>query len=356
MKVGILTFQNSFNFGAQLQAYALQRTISKIGYSVDVVNYSMTAGNFKSNMIFKSKLAVKSLLLNPKKFYEFRKRFNLSKIKYNNSNIKEADDVYDIYVTGSDQVWNPEYCRKTNVYLLGFTKKSRISYAASFGVSDIDDCLYDYYKNNLEKFNAISLREKVGCNLCKKIINRKNYHVIDPTLLLSKEDWNNDFSLKNDCEKYVLIYMLEYSQDLLDAGIKYANAKKMKYKVISGTPRAFYKKGVQYGMHPIKFLKLFYNAEYIFTNSFHGTIFSINFKKQFFVKLLVKNEKVNSRLTDIMKEFNLEDRFIYNKVDNDNKINYKKVDSILLEKRKESLNYLITKLGACCDEEKRKRN
>ena len=299
-KVGIITFQGSVNFGAQLQAYALQKTITSFNYDCEVLSFSF------------------------------------------NSNIKESNDNYDMFVTGSDQVWNPDRTKKTTAYLLGFTNKKKISYAASFGVGEIKEELYPVYKENLLKFNYVSVRENTGANLYKRITGKTAQVVLDPTLLLNKEQWSQYLNISNKKDDYVLIYMLEYSKELVETAKKFAKEHKLNYKIISGTPRIFYYKGVQWNMSPIKFIELFYNAKYVFTNSFHGTVFAINFEKQLFVKLLEKNTKVNNRITDILKMLNLDGRII-NKEKNINKFNdidYTNVSKLLNNEREKSKNFL----------------
>lgn len=340
-KIGILTFQRSANFGAQLQAYALQKTVEKLGYNVEVINYSMTGNNLKDKWIYNTKLLVKSILLNPMKYKKFRKNYNLSKKKYTDRNIETANQEYSCFITGSDQVWNPEYCKKTSTYLLGFSSKKNISYAASFGVEEIDEQFKDMYKKYLSKIDYVSIREKKGCEIFENLTTQKSKLVLDPTLLLKKDDWNSNLKLEeNKKNKYVLIYMLEFSKELIEIGKKFAREHNMKYKIISGTPRACYYHGVQWWMSPQKFAKLFYNSEYVFTNSFHGTVFAMNYNKQFFVKLLVKNNKVNNRLTNVLSNFNLEKRVIKDDILDDENINYNEVNVLLDEKRKESIDFL----------------
>lgn len=353
-KVAILTFQETVNFGAQLQAYALQKTISNFGYDVNVLDYRFD-NSFRHKIVYQSKLFVKGITLNKRMFKKFKKEYCLSSKKYDDRNIKEADEEYDVFVTGSDQVFNPNKIKKTTTYLLGFTDKNKISYAASFGVDEIEKQLIDKYKKCLLKFSYVSIREKTGCELYKKITSKNAELVLDPTLLLSEKEWREALDVKASQDDYVLIYMLEYSPDLVNIGKKYAKDKNLKYKIISGTPRIFYYRGNQWNMSPQKFVKLFLNAKCIFTNSFHGVVFSINYNKEFYVKLLVKNKKVNNRLTDMLEKFNLSNRIIETNT-NYSCIDYKDINNLLEKERKFSKNFLHTSLRSCFDNDQSEEN
>lgn len=345
-KIGILTIQNTVNFGAQLQAFALQHYLTKKGYETEIINYSQENTKIITNLIFKLKIFIKSLLLNLNMYKIWKKMYNLSKEIYNDNNISTSNKKYDIFLVGSDQVWNPIFCKKSNTYLLDFTSKYKISYAASFGVKNIEKKDFLRYKEFLSKLNYTSVREESGCNIYKKLTNKKSTLVVDPTFLLNKEDWSNyvDVNYNNNNNKYVLVYMLEYSKELINIGKKYAKKNNLKYKIISGTPRAFYIKGVQWNMSPQKFIKLFYNSDVVFTNSFHGTCFSLNFQKQVYIKLLEKNKKVNSRLTDLAKKMNIENRILdgadINNINAIKPIDYKKVNKKLSDIIQISMDFL----------------
>jgi hypothetical protein len=244
---------------------------------------------------------------------------------------------------GSDQVWNGECMGRDNTYLLSFADADkRNSYAASFGVTDIDEQHIDWYKRDLMQFSHVSVREASGNELFKKITGKECTTVLDPTLLIREEWFELSKKVKNQSDKpYILVYVLKETSSIFNYARKLS--KKTGYKIIYINDRLFGKKGVdsRYFVSPEEWLNLFCNASFLITNSFHGTAFALNLNIPFWVELLPAPSKVNSRITDLLSMCKMENRVISENSDLEEKIDFKNVNEVLDTKR------LISKKFIC---------
>jgi len=219
-KIGIITVSRTNNFGAELQAYALQKKLINLGYDAEVIDYlyykhknhkASSASKseikfsstlkFKKNILYRLILPLSEIVLpifhsatkrRMKNFEVFHdKNTNFSKRFESITTLYKYKHDYDVYITGSDQVWNPSTFTSLKPYFLDFAPKEKIkmSYAASFGVSTIDTAYYSFFKTQLEKLDSIAVREQSGRALVKTISNRDAKVVLDPTLLLTKLEW-----------------------------------------------------------------------------------------------------------------------------------------------------------------------
>jgi len=228
-KVGIITFHFADNFGAVLQAYALLRTLQGKNIHVEIINYIPQELREFYNIFFDLKKSVISLglvktikkllvsvktlhtkTIKIKNFEKFRnEHLSFSEYLYTTSEeLLKKPPIYDVYVTGSDQIWNPDFFTKIGgSYFLDFAVKNadKVSYAASIA-KPIESRYFEYYKNYLQSFNYISVRENTAKNELKNIINKDVYIVLDPTLLLEKEDWEKIATYDTVIgEKYILV-------------------------------------------------------------------------------------------------------------------------------------------------------
>ena len=339
-KIGIITIIDNNNCGNRLQNYALQEVLKKLGNDVYTLKNETFLNWNEKYFIGKLRFLNKRI----KSIYKtniFFKKFNKN-IKFSNKYItiksRNISKYYDYFVAGSDQIWKPTRRRLSKVDLLGFAEPNkRISYAASFGLEKIDKKYYKILQEELPKFKAISVREDAGQEIIKEATGINNVSVVlDPTLLLDKNEWIKiakkpvGFSEK----KYIFTYFLgkENTTDLV------SKIFGKDYSIID-----FYKG--KYG--PSEFIYLINHAEYILTDSFHGTVFSILFEKEFFVfnrKQEDLNNNMNSRLDTLLGKFSLKDRKIdnLNKINKEYKINYKDIEEKLNIERKKSLDFLNT--------------
>lgn len=353
MEVGILTFQypENRNFGASLQSYAHLILIKKINSNVKIINY------YKNNYSIKSKII--SLLEN-KNFIDFNKKFLKLTCKINlNEDLKFLNKEFDIFIVGSDQVWRDRYLnKKTKHYFFDFVddNKKKIAYAASFGVDywEGDQKLTEDIKSLIKRFDHISVREESGINICKNTFGIDNVVcVLDPTLMISKEDYQpilDDWKDKSHLKKKYIAHMLlddtkelkKESQNIADylkSDINYIKGKSFK---IFGKEITFYNKVSQW----LTYLK---DAELVITDSFHCTVFSLIFHKKFVV--VANKTRGIARLETLLSKVGLQDRFFTDIKDVlksgilDKEIDYNEVDKKLEVHRKYSMDFLKKALG-----------
>lgn len=328
-KIGILTFQRTSNYGAIMQCYALNRKINDLGARAETLDYHCKALEKKEKIkITKPKTVLKLMyqMYKQKRCNRFiKKEVRMSK-EYFPETIDKAD--YDAFIVGSDQVWNPKCTNDDKNYYLCFNNNaSKYSYAASIGLEEEKAMtILEKNKKYLSEFSKISLREYLN------IDNEKVRYDIDPVFLLNKDQWKNICSKKLLRDKYVFVYTIgdpikidEFTKEL---------AKKENLKIISN------KKSFEFicNCSPYDFLSWIYNAEYIITNSFHGTAFSIIFNKKFYAECEGKNG-VNTRILNLLKLLNKEECILKEdcfNVDN----NYKETNELVERNVQLSNEYL----------------
>lgn len=364
-KIGIITFQSAHNYGAMLQVYALQCKI-EMKNEVKVINYrnSRIDNNYK---VFKPIKGVgleslKRIAKDICMFVKNKKRFNVfdtfmkeklkltEKTYYTIEELKNVPPQMDIYITGSDQVWNPDIVGEvSDIYTLNFggDKIKRISYAASIGNSKIEEKYKEEYKSKLSKLDYISVREEDGKKALEEIIDKPIEVVLDPTLLLTKKEWNKEIKdCKKENEKYILAYVVE---DNVEDNAEYRKivnylSEKTGLKVIHFEKRNRYKKILRsaYTDGPLEFVNLLKNAEYVIATSFHATVFSIIFHKKFFI---VPHKKTGSRVTNLLEKLGINNRVLYSleefkKIDYNFETDWNSVEEKLEQERKKSIDWL----------------
>ena len=242
-KIAIVTMNHGYNYGNKLQNYAMKRLYEGLGFEVSTISFQPSNNdkiinkvsiikkiNNKIIKIFFKKREINRL----NKFREFNTEYlNMTKKIYNNNNYKNIDtDMFDIFSVGSDQVWNSYFWDFSSFYLLDFVKEKykKVSYAASFGVDDIKPIYKDKFKEYLSQFKSISVREQKGKDIIKSLINKDVPVVLDPTLMLNKEEWEK-FSYKPKKfpnKKYIFTYFLgNVNKERKKAIIKFAKERKL---------------------------------------------------------------------------------------------------------------------------------
>ena len=344
MKIGIITFHCSYNYGSALQAYALQHYLENIGVDAEDIDY--VSEDFYQYRLFRPKkyihdirfIAFDFLLL----FRHLRRKRSFclfannhlkkSIIKYNKSNISNANNQYDCFISGSDQIWNVD-CTKGVLpdYFLGFVKedKKKIAYAPSFGHSMIKEEYISELKKYIEKYDYLSVREKTSISIMELIAPNKNVKcVVDPTLLLAQKDYDS-LSGKKLEEKYIFLYMLEWNELVVKYALELSETKNIPvYYLINRDSFKIFKyfnhtdKDL-YGIGPEEFVAYIRNAEYVVTNSFHATVFSIIYQKYF---CSFETRKSGSRVVDLLAAIGLLERLSSNLIDIDTEIDYETVN------------------------------
>lgn len=352
MKVGILTFHRAINYGAVLQTFALQKVLSRycecevIDYRCKYIENLYKPFNISKDRFIRSLISTilkyRSRKIKMIKFYKFLDNNVKLSPSFNKSDLKNIEDNYDVFITGSDQVWNNSCAGFDKTYFLDFVsdKRKKNSYAASFGFNKIPNHLEQEYFRLLQGYNNISVREKSGSVIIKCLLGRNVSVHIDPTFLLTKEEWQEYAYPIHQKKKYILLYSVLKPDKILDYATRLS--RETGYKIIYINDSPIKKINAQYlrCSSPEEFLGLFNEAEYVITNSFHGTVFSIIFEKKFFAEVNSKG-KMNYRIIDLLEKIGLENRIItnYSTISNE-LIDYKKVNKkIGLEKQK-AFSYL----------------
>ena len=333
--IAIVTIE-SFNFGNRIQNYALQQALRSLGYSTKTLHRIQYSNGIKD----KVKHALQYLLQTKgSKFRQFDSNIEYSSVIIGGDDYpQDLSEQFDYFIAGSDQVWNPHYDFVGTSDLLAFAKpEQRVSYAASFGVDEIPDEKKEVYAENLRQFKALSVREKRGAEIIKELIGRDAQVVLDPTMLLTSEQWskvekNSKFSPK---KKYALVYSLgEKSVDFENAINLYG--KEMEIFDI----RTLQKNGREIAVGPAEFLYLIHHAELILTDSFHASVFSILFHKRF-IAFKRPGIDMSSRIISLANTIGAEDKLDSdNNLDCSKRMDYKAVDLLLCTERKKSIDFL----------------
>lgn len=345
-KVAILTITNSgLNFGNRLQNFALQRYLRQ--FDVDAENIVSAKSVHNSMVLSKLRRRIKLLLKNDERrqyFNEFNKKYiKASKtIRYEGINEQWFADKYDLFIAGSDQVWNPNFHFNSDFEFASFAPKSkRYSYAASIGVSSISDEHIGKFKENLMGMEALSVREYDSAPLIRELTGREAMVHIDPTMLIDREVYGTIEQLppQGMPSRYMFVYFLGNVPDDYWNNINRL-AEKLGLEVVELSEC----KGTKYyNVGPQHFLYALNHADYICTDSFHGSVFSILFEKQFTIFTRTDNDvPMNSRIETLVATFGLEERV---SADMDveqalKKIDYAKVGEILERERSRAKEYL----------------
>lgn len=379
MKAGIITFHKVNNYGAVLQAYALQKTVQSLGWECDIIDYNRK--NLRDILLWQKNkikrflkgrpdrqgysnrefvnMVLTTVFFNNKavagKFADFRKRYKLSPA-VNSDTVRDLNREYDLFLSGSDQVWNCGRVILDKNYLLDFVEDGRkkASYAASYGIKEIPEKYIAEYKRLISDFTYLSVREDQGAVLTEALTGKTARVVLDPTLLLIKEDWISLLGGKQKQEEVIIVYMLEYSESLLQFARELSQRVNCPVRLLNKPFRHKVKEPCKKDVGPLEWLREIHNAKYIVTNSYHGAAFSINFNRNFYVEIAQERIRgaMSSRIEHILRTFGLEDRLIkkddtgapegkdpkfrYGSAD----IDYDKVNDTLMKLREDSMNYL----------------
>ncbi len=376
MKVGVLTFHRATNFGTALQAFATQKGVSKLGVDCDIIDYrpEYIERTLKARKLTNAEspkeiasICVNALLypgMAKRKSESFKNFFSLMSVSKDVAlTTEEASKIaqdYDVVLSGSDQLFNRNITGEDMTYFLPFSHKRKITFASSFGERKLSDDRIGEIAPFFSQLDYLAVREETAQDILADIKKanpdaKSATNVLDPTFLLTKDDWNEyaSDSLKLPKNGYILTYyMLETPllRSITKAlqqktGLKVVNIKPSKKQVImrEGKNLAF--------AGPAEFLACYKNASYVVTNSFHGTAFALNYSVPFFTSTLPVSMggEVNSRLTDICKLFDISHRFI----DSEEKLNKtdltkpfeKETPKIIENLREHSFDYLKEAIG-----------
>lgn len=323
MKLGILTFTEGYNYGNKLQNFALE-TFLKKNYNADVytVNNKLCQGRLKDKIIIKLKWMFPSYKhfcywVRTVRFLKFNKRYlNFTKTSLRDSSNK-FDEV-DMFICGSDQIWNPNYYSNIEKLcgILNDNRKKSLSYAASFGIDELPKNVKSHFKYSLENLEVISVREFQGVKICQDLgLDNVEVHV-DPTMLLSPAEWTQMISKPkiNIPQRYVLTYFLgRMLVDVNKSVEQYCKINKCERVDLNNKENLKF-----FCVNPLEFLYLIKNAEMVYTDSYHASVFSILFDKKFLIcdRIIDNGNNMNSRIINLVKLFELSNN-VYENFDGD---------------------------------------
>lgn len=362
MVIKTITCHDVNNYGASLQAYALQKYLQQQGYDVEIIDYlpiyktnrlnffeyNRTQGRLNKIVqripFIKPLIGLYDHLRVPEHrqdflFYKKKKAFNLfkkDKLICTNYVYRDIEDLKtvvpqaDTYIAGSDQIWNV-YARNGQdpAYYCDFAPENSrcISYAASFGTSDIPHDFKDFVSQHLKRFNSISVREKSGVSIVRDL-GYQAIEVLDPVFLLQHKEWEKLCKCHHR-EKYLLVYDIDMNHPEVKK-LSERIAKENNWKIYSINdfklcPYADYNIN---NAGPVEFIEWIRDAQFIICTSFHGTAFSVIFNKQFYTFPLYKQNN-NSRMEDFLVRISLSNHFVMKEVDNIDIIDYTKINDII---------------------------
>ncbi len=361
MKIALITIHWANNYGASLQVFASVKAFSEFG-EVSVIDYrntyikkGMTLIRFGSKPRDVLRMGKDILRFFPryrviKKFENFSYKYlNLTRIVESDEDFKNIANKFDIFITGSDQVWNPKIVSENNKldtrYFLDFAQgKKKFSYASSIGAHKYNDIEKSILKDLLADYTRIAVREKDSTVYLSELLNKKIEHVLDPTLLYNKKQWLSFFNIteKKQNEPYILVYALKNSL-LLKQSIEQL-AKTLKYKVITINQEPFTNYACDKHIKdagPDEFLELFANANFVVTNSFHGTCFAVNFN----IPFVIASPQIGViRIQNFLSSVGVHDRIISNEnqilevINSD--LNFNEINNKLKTLRDDSKQYI----------------
>lgn len=373
-KIGLITYHASHNYGSVLQTYAMQELLkNNFGNDVEIIDFSSKGQKELYSLFVKYdtfRHCIRNVIIIGL-YPQFRSRQiafenfinnNLSLTSESYENLQELEGIdnrfgYDIVVTGSDQVWNTSCIDYDDAYFLPFVKHAeKVAYAPSLGgvnIADKPNDQIDKYRDFLKDFKSISAREKNGKKSIEKIINSEVEMVLDPTLCVDINTWEELAAPREVKGDYIFYYGGIYHPKTYDT-VRYIS-QKLGMPVVTIDYKSFILKGGLFkGLHvakdgsPANYLSLIKNAKYVVTNSLHGTIFASIFKKDFWV-LTFKNTNVyDDRIDSLLEQLGFADRKIYlediETIKLDAKIDYKNKNPEFDNLKEKSLNYLANSL------------
>ena len=362
MKIKTITCHDVYNVGASLQAYALSTFLQSLGNEVEIINYKPDylihykltgVNNPKYDVpIIKQLYLIAKFPMRLKRRYEKRKKefdyftshyLNVTSMTYStNQELKENLLEADVYFAGSDQIWNTFFQNgKDPAFYLDFVgnKGIKASYAASFATEKIDTNYKEKIKGWINHLDYVSVRESSGLRILNDLGIDGGVQVLDPVFLLNEEKWVSIEKNLNINEKYILIYDFDMNPNIMDYARKLAKENNWEiYSVLKNKEcdKSFENEG------PLSFIYLIRNAQFIISNSFHATAFSIIFRKNFVV--FNRNESINTRMKDLLLMFGLEERIVTKNNSINISVDYKQVNENIENKIQESKKYIETVL------------
>jgi hypothetical protein len=359
MVIKVITRHYPINYGSLLQAFATIKVLEKLGHHAYIIDYRrksvyslkylLSKVDFNSGLkktifdVFRAFFVSFEHHSVERKFVKMRKRYlKMTETYYSCDGM--AGLKADCFVTGSDQVWGID--RYDETYFLPFVNDGKkIAYSASFGKTDIDENYFDKYTKWLKLYSHITVRENSAVDLLNKMGIDCMGVVLDPVLLLTKDEWNEFIEEETDntkCDDRLLIYYLHNNPELRKYVRGFSKCWNIKYATLSATWHHLIAGGEKIFAPEIKdYIKAIKHCKYFITDSFHGTVFALLFNKNFSV--ILPNDGTETRIKSLLEQIRLEDRIItdlneFSIMERD--IDYNHVNEFIAKEREHSINLL----------------
>ncbi|WP_203258694.1 polysaccharide pyruvyl transferase family protein [Hyunsoonleella ulvae] len=367
MKIKTITCHEVYNYGASLQEYALLKYLEELGHESKTIRYKppYLSDHFKlwkvSNGFFDKNIILRLIYLVlkfPSRVYNLKRKRAFdkfskehinsgSKLYHSNEELKNDVPEADVYICGSDQIWNSFFQNgKDPAFYLDFVpaNKLKISYAASFAIDELEEDIKPFVKEKVSKIDFVSVRESSGVRILNNLDINDAIQVLDPVFLLSKEFWINTFNLeKSDLNyKYILIYDFDQNDEIKRLALRLKN--QYSYKIITINEKVNYADKNFFLEGPIKFLSLIRHAEFVIANSFHAVAFSIIFKRKFVI--FNRSDKINTRMRDLLALLKVPHLLISKESDFDADLNYSYASDELEKQIEKSKNFLSKSISS----------
>lgn len=371
MKIGILTFHRSANSGSLLQAYALKAYIEKSGHDAIIANikykYTSKYKHFLSRRLraMLGRMGERLWWVTEMRtyFHHFFANIKASWFRIAHLGIRPFTGIskqnagklnarFDLFIAGSDQIWNPDNMRFDFTFMLDFVSdnQKKMSYGPSAGDGTIPEEYETKYIELLRQMRAVSFRERTTARRFYEHYGIACTDVMDPTFLLSRQDWEGFAGKKTAGGDYIFLYLRhtskEQANEIMDFTLRLSQKTgcrilRTRHKVQSGNKNRYV-----HEVYPKSFLRLIWGAKYVITNSFHGTALSVNLNKDFYTQYIEGN-KANTRIQDFLEVLGLKDRVLsLCDPDDPQPIDYNAVNGILEKQRNKSKEYLESNISA----------
>lgn len=331
MKIGIITWFDGANYGTNLQAIALQKYLRNTGYEVKIIDFIPPKVKDVSKRTFWEKVAYQ-----PQKYanlyseHKYKKQIEdktqkLKRTIKNNciftdlvtdeSSYIDTCNQFDILIFGSDQIWNPNWYHRFYYGDYPEIKVKKIAYAPSLGVSEIEKGKVEKIRRSLKGFSTVSVREEQGANMIEFITGVRPQQVVDPTFLLGVDEWSKFIPNENsEHNEYVISMFLTDNRHHWKAATRFAKKYHLKHIIIPYTGFSYMQHAdIRADVGIEELLSLIKNAKYVLTDSFHISVFSIIFNREFYTFMRFKEDgfiSQNSRVTNLLHMVDLENRLI----------------------------------------------
>ena len=325
MKVGIIThYYKSLNYGGSLQAYALCRVLREMGVEAEQICYDMGVSSVPKGVLRRIKRTAKKVMsgawggweIRKKRFFSFQESIPHSQTVCCKDHMTQVAEEYDLFITGSDQVWNTQWYH--SAFFLDFVPKGKekIAYAACVGKKEISEEDRRVFQKYLQDYRAISVREADAVDMVTPCTPVPVVQTLDPTLLLSARQWDDLCAERMIDEKYIFCFLLGYGKQEREVVSRFAKEKGLRLVTLPHFPCDYRASDAGFGnirlydVAPAEFISLIKHAAYVFTDSFHAAVFSGIYQKDFFVLERSGGETMRSRILSLLALFGCGERFL----------------------------------------------